>query len=247
MADKLLNAGLEGIQVSLDAPSASLHHFLTGSENTFDRVVAGIRMLKARGLWVRIRSVVMSHNWNAMAELVDLLAELDVDEVAMSTQVTGSCNRKGDTKTEQLGKMELESLKKMISKKSVRYPGCGLLFTERESPWQVRKDIIPCGGPMGGFVVHPSGEVTICEMLRDDPEISMGNIHTSSIKDMWLGQRHQHFLKEITNTSRIDKACAKCESLDHCRTGCFNLSKAVYGDYYKMDPRCPGPETLKDI
>jgi len=245
MADKLFNAGLEGIQVSLDAPSASLHHYLTGSENTFDRVVAGIRILKARGFWIGIRSVVMSHNWKAMPELVDLLSGLGVDEIAMSTQATGACNRKDDANIERLGKMELEYLQDMISEKSIRYPGCKLLFSDRESPWQVRKDIVPCGNPMGGFVVHPSGEVTICEMLKDDPEISMGNVHASSIEEIWLGQRHRHFLEQISDISRIDPACAKCESLSHCRTGCFNLSKTVYDDYYRKDPRCPGPETLK--
>lgn len=246
MVDRLLAAGLESIQVSLDAPSPSLHHFITGSENTFDRVVAGIGLLKAKGLRVGVRSVVMSHNLKEMPELVELLTGLNVDEISLTTQAACSCNFEDNIKMTKTGKMESNFLRNMINEKSAKYPGCELYFTERELGWQSGKDIIPCGSPMSTLVVHPSGEVTICEMIGDDPEISIGNIHKSDIGDIWFGHRHRHFLKEITNTSRIDPDCARCGSLGQCRTGCFSFSKAVYGDYYKKDPRCPGPEALDD-
>lgn len=246
MADRLRRAGLESIQVSLDTPSASLHHFITGSENSFDRVIAGIGILKARGLRVGVRSVIMPHNWKEVPELVDLLSGLNVDEISLTTQANCSCNFEGNTKMARTGKMESDFLRNMIIEKSVKYPGCELFFTDRELKWQSHKDIVPCGSPMSTLVVHPSGEVTICEMIGDDPEISIGNIHRSDIRDMWLGQRHQHFLKEITNASRVDPDCARCGSLGQCRTGCFSFSKGVHGDYYKKDPRCPGPDALED-
>ncbi len=244
MADRLLGAGLKSIQVSLDAPSASLHHFMTGSKNTFDRVVAGIRTLKARGFRVAVRSVAMLHNWNAMPDLIDVMCGLNVDQIAVTTQVSCSGNCNG-AKASLLGKMELDFLKETIGAKRTEYPGCEMSFIQGDLEWRVREDIIPCGGPMSTLVVHPSGEVTICEMMGDDPEISIGNIRNSGIEAVWLGQRHLSLLKKITNAEVVDPVCTRCESLAHCRTGCYNLSKIVYGDYYRKDPRCPGAEGLK--
>lgn len=241
MAERLWKAGLESIQVSLDAPRASVHDRMTGTVNTFDRVITGIEVLKKTGFRVRIRSVVTLDNARELPRLMDLLAGLNVDEAVMTTQVSckGNC---GGAIGRGPGNDELELLVDAASARSAEYPGCRFVFALSEQKWRTREDIVPCGGPMSTLVVHPSGEVTVCEMMGDDPGLSLGNFRTSPLSEIWLSDRHRRFLRETTDTARVDPVCGHCESLSFCRTGCYNFSRVVCGDPLGKDPRCPGPE-----
>ena len=243
MAERLKQSGLKAVQVSLDAPSAEMHHSLTGSTDTFESVLTGIAFLKRKGLRVTTRSVIMADNVRSVPALIDLLRDSCVDEITLTTRIvcSGTFNR---TAEGRLDREALEFLNRVIAEKSAQYPDCAILFTQRERDWRSGEDIVPCGGPMSALVVHPSGDVNFCEMMPDIPEMSLGNFRHESIRNMWRGARHQQFLRDTVSTQRVDPACGNCTSLDECRTGCYSLSRSLSHDCYARDPRCPGPEEL---
>ncbi len=241
VAQRLWNAGLNTIQVSLDAPRASVHDRMTGTVNTYKRVISGIKILKETGFRVRVRSVVTHENCEELPRLMDLLARLGVDEAVMTTQVSckGTC---GGVTANGPQEDKLEHFMNEARAQSPQYPGCRFVFSLSEKRWQTREDIVPCGGPMSTLVVHPSGEVTVCEMMGDNPAASWGNFRTSPLSKIWLSDRHRQFIRQATDTTRVDPVCASCESLTWCRTGCYNLSRIACGDFLGKDPRCPGPQ-----
>jgi len=241
----LSDAGLESIQVSLDCPAEETHHFLTRTKNTFGRVLSGIRTLKSCGIWVRTRSVVTQHNWHLVGDLIDLLIELGVDRIGINPEQPGSCDSKSLALRNKISTTQAMEVRQTIKEKASQYTGRPIAFGDAEAPWQGIRDIVRCGNIFSSFVVHPTGEVNVCEMIHDVPELSYGNVHESSLKDIWLGPAHQRLLQGTVNLSNIDRDCSRCRFLAYCRTGCFNHSRALRGGFFKKDPRCPGPEKVR--
>ena len=244
MTEALAASGLHTIQVSLDTPSPDTHHFLTQSKNTFDQVVTGIDRLKAQGLRVRVRSVLTPHNYHQVTELINLLIEHDADHIDLCTERTGSCESVGINKTDRLSNGQNKRLHDQIKEAIVRYPEKAIFFVNSDSDWTKASDVVRCGGLTSVMIVHSNGNVSVCEMIRETPELSYGNIQQSSLKEIWAGPAHQKILKRATDRSNVGSRCSDCHRLDYCATGCFNLSKLAEGSYFAKDPRCPGAQII---
>jgi pyrroloquinoline quinone biosynthesis protein E len=235
----LVEKGLESIGVSIDSPDPKMHHLLTRSVNTFDRVISGIRELKARGVWVRTVSVMTSHNVEAASGLIDLLIDLGVDAINICPYSERSYEGKKRHFGGSLNEEEKQQLALLVRKKSVQYSNRVIFFDTRENIWEVPQNIRPCTHIFWGFVVHRNGNVFPCELI-DDKELCFGNLFKSNIKDVWYGDKRKRFVHNTINASIVDSECAQCQLLSKCHTGCFNLAKVVSGDYFAKDPRCPG-------
>lgn len=242
MAAGLHEAGLKGIQVSIDAPTAGLHHRITRSRNTFQKVISGIERLKARGIWVKTRSVITSLNLHAVPSLIDMLAGMDVDQITVGPQHKGSCEVHCERGGEMLDPAGLESLQEMMALKTEQYPDREIIFGDPERSWQGPDDAVFCGHPAEGMMVAASGVILPCEFIHDR-DLLLGDVRVSSLEEIWLGPEHRRFLDRALNT--VDEDCLRCERLDVCHTGCFNLSRIERGDYFARDPRCPGPEKMR--
>jgi pyrroloquinoline quinone biosynthesis protein E len=76
----------------------------------------------------------------------------------------------------------------------------------------------------------------VCEKVLGVAELTMGNVHSEPLADIWISPKVKNIL--ATPLNRISEACARCENLADCRTGCFALSLSVAGNPYATDPRC---------
>jgi radical SAM protein with 4Fe4S-binding SPASM domain len=244
MIEGLISAGLESIQVSLDAPNAEIHHFLTRTRNTFRTVLSGIQSLKSHGFYVRTNSVMTRHNYSSVGDLIDLLVDIETNEIVITIQRPGSCESKTMNSASELGEREIEYVCQKVGEKEDENHGQSRFQLNVEREWRGPQDIIRCGNLHSSLVIHPSGNVSICEMIENVPELSHGNVFESSLKEIWRGPSHQNLLDLTVDPSHIDKGCSQCENLDYCRTGCFNLSRLSKGDFFGKDPRCPGASEI---
>ncbi|MEW6263830.1 MAG: radical SAM protein [Thermodesulfobacteriota bacterium] len=244
MIESLAGAGLTKLQVSLDAPSAEVHHYMTGTRNTFDRVVAGLRAWKARGLWVKTRSVITQYNLPLVGSLINFLMDLGVDFIDLTPELTGAFECQGSARPTTLSEDQLAALRWLVEERSRRLPRGRIYFSYTEKKWRSHEDIIRCGNLTTSCVVHPSGLVTVCEMISDAQELSYGNIHEDSLDRIWLGPGHRRVLAKTTEPPEGKAYCSGCGSLSFCRTGCFNLARQYHGDFFARDPRCPGPRLM---
>jgi pyrroloquinoline quinone biosynthesis protein E len=237
-------AGLVSVQVSLDTALPAVHDALTQAPGTFPRVVAALRHLKAAGLYVRVRAVLTPETLTTVPELLDLLAILAVDEVELGPVKCGSCEVAGAPAGNRLDPQALAALRRLVADRRGQFPAGRLRLADAETPWRSPAELIYCGNLTVSLVVHPTGRVSACEMIRYTPELCYGDIHDASLRDIWLGPRHRALLAAATDSARIDPACARCPSLRYCRTGCMNRSRLATGSFWGKDPRCPGPEAM---
>ncbi len=244
MTEALAGSGLHTVQVSLDSPLPDTHHFLTQSNNTFDHVVDGIDRLKARGLRVRTRSVITPYNCHQVAGLINLLIAHEVDHIDLCTERMGSCESLGLNKTGALSAGQMKQLHDQIKEEIARHPEKAIYSVDSDADWTKGSEAVRCGSLTSVMIVHSNGNVGVCEMIREDPEVSYGNIHRASLREIWAGPAHQKILERATDRSRVDPRCAPCQRLDYCATGCFNRSKLDSGSYFTKDPRCPGAHVI---
>ncbi len=243
MVSRLVENGVESIGVSIDSPDPEIHHMLTRSVDTFDRVISGIRELKAGGIWVRTLSVMTSHNVCTAPALIDLLMDLGVDAIHICPYSERSCEGKKRDFQGSLNSEERLQLAALVEEKQDRYRDRMISFDTREDTWKGPQNIRPCTHLAWGFVVHHNGNVFPCELI-EDAELCFGNLFEAGIRDIWAGDKRREFVRNTTDTSLVDGECVQCPFLSKCHTGCFNLARVVSGNYFAKDPRCPGRERM---
>lgn len=74
------------------------------------------------------------------------------------------------------------------------------------------KEVNICPFPFYSLVINPDGEVTVCcnDWKRG---ISMGNVSSENICDIWHGEKYRKFLSGMIKNGRINNhsTCATCE------------------------------------
>lgn len=75
------------------------------------------------------------------------------------------------------------------------------------------KELDVCPFPFYSFVINPDGEVTVC--CNDwERKISMGNVTSESVYDIWNGEKYHNFLLGMLEKGRKENhpvGCAKCQ------------------------------------
>ena len=244
MVKGLIDAGLKGIQVSIDAPTADLHHYMTDSHDTFDSVISGIKRLKGAGIWVKTRSVVTSSNLRSVPSLIEMLVDLGIDQITLGPQHKGACDIPCQNGEDMLDPVAMNSLREIVGLKTAEHREREIILGEPEASWQGPEDVTLCGHPMEGLMVTTNGDVLFCEFINDR-NLAFGNVNMSTLDEIWLGPGHRRFLDMVLDKGTINEECGRCDMLEKCHSGCFNLSMIDSHNYFAKDPRCPGPEAMK--
>ena len=85
--------------------------------------------------------------------------------------------------------------------------------------------------------LEANGDVAPCDGFFVFPEMVVGNIYTSSIKDIW---ENSPLLREIRSISYQDLkgVCSKCRFAEYCGGGCRAAAYNKYKDLTMPDPAC---------
>lgn len=108
-----------------------------------------------------------------------------------------------------------------------------------------------CSANMTNLMVLPSGDVTICEQLYWNPQFILGNIHTSSLRNLWNSPKAQsinHITREMISKQSACKSCTIFEECFSYGNRCYaNIIKA-YGSAHVdfPDPRCSKSPDFKN-
>lgn len=82
MCDKVIEAGLRYLSVSIDSHVPEVHDRFRGRKGTFKRAIAGLKYLRSKSkITLGISAIVMKNNIEQMDEFIDFLMSLDIDRV----------------------------------------------------------------------------------------------------------------------------------------------------------------------
>jgi AdoMet-dependent heme synthase len=91
IADKIKNAGIKRVSISLDGSDASTHDTFRGIPGAFDAAIYGMRNLQKVGVSVQINTTIARHNAHQLPDVLDLARRLGADALHTFLLVPVGC------------------------------------------------------------------------------------------------------------------------------------------------------------
>lgn len=212
--------------VSLDGFEKS-HNFLRGTKNAFQKTVSTIRQLMAFGCDVRINTAISRQNLSEMRGFMDYVrTEFGVLHRLIAVDPIGRADSSMTISAEEFsillksGDGNLEFLDSHDSVGDWLTPACGV------------------GSSM--LFVDAYGNVSFCPTLtqNENPAFLAGNIHRSSIKDIWeqspvFTELRGVQCNEIADCASREVCKGGCRSKTYLSTGKLNLPDKTMCALYK--------------
>ena len=213
-------AGLHPVSVSVSiyGPECLLHDAVTGVAGSFDRSVASLRGLRARGVRCRLMTVLMSGNAHSYRGIIALADELGCDytfDPSVAPRADGGLDVLGHrASVDQVSAV----LSHVFPEGFVPRPAEDA--ADRDSMVALRGN---CGAGTTSAFIEASGDLYPC--MGFPP--SLGDLSTASFDAAWRGDAA---LKHRELMSQPLTGCSDCKVLQSCTVRCARLALVEDGD-----------------
>lgn len=237
LLDKLIDVGLNYIQVSLDGVREA-HDYIRGL-GTFDLALEKLKLINTKKIKLHISCCISMLNVNSM---YDFTEELLVNN-GISVDILGF--KRFIPKNEMAGKYNLgqiglkqlyenfEIIKRDFSNNTkivVDFPQKNVYNAEDAKKIMKKYNLSCCGcsAATGGPCIRPDGTVSPCSLLY----VNSGNIFENSLDEIYDSCSFVDICER-----KLKGKCENCKFLLICG-GCRAAAMAIYNDYLAEDPEC---------
>ncbi len=231
--EQLKMAGLDHVQISLQAADAQTSNAIAGTPS-FQKKVMAARLVKAFGFPLTLNVVLHRHNIVQIGPILTLAEELAADRIELAnTQYYGWAllNRATLLPTwDQL--QQAESIVRAAQKRLAHQMQIIYVLPDYYSRYPK-----PCmnGWASQQFTVTPNGNVLPCAAAAQIPSLSLENIRSRSLEYIW---NESSLFNRFRGTDWMPAPCRNCprQQVDFggCRCQAFQLT----GDAGATDPVC---------
>jgi pyrroloquinoline quinone biosynthesis protein E len=232
-ASQLKNAGLDNVQISIQAADAELSDRVAGTP-AYDRKIAAARAVKALGLPLTLNFVLHRHNIDQVGQLIDLAEELQADRVELAnTQYYGWAlhNRAALMPT----RAQLERIEPVVRAAIDRLAGrMQVLYVFPDYYSQYPK---PCMGGWGSrqLTVRPNGDVLPCQAADQIRGLIVENVRRQSLGWIW---DESPMFNRFRGLDWMQEPCRSCSRRTLDFGGCRCQAFLLTGDLDATDPVC---------
>jgi len=233
LAGKLKTAGLDVVQVSLQADISELANTIAGA-SVHERKLAGTHAAVAAGLPLGINIVLHRQNIHRLAQMILLAESLGAMRIELaSTQFYGWAFKNRTAllpshdqvrKAAEIAKSESERLRGRIQ----------IVYVP---PDYYEKRPKPClhGWGMRGITVDPAGNVLPCQAAEAIPGLEFDNIRQHDLAWIW---RESEAFNRFRGTEWLPEPCHSCDFREIDFGGCRCQAALFTGDAARTDPVC---------
>lgn len=238
IADKLTDAGLKGVGVSLDSLDPEKHNRFRGIDKSWQNTVAAMDVMREKKLSFLIETTLTKENKSELAGMAAFAQEkgaaaLNVFFLVPTGRGADLTDMSPQEYEEALG--EMAALQRKYAGKLLINGKCAPHY--RRVVWEIDHDssfvrTFKGGGcPAGTYYcrVTPEGNVTPCPYMP----LPVGNVRQKSFEEIW---RDSPILRDFRE-AKLGGRCGSCEFEELCG-GCRCRAYAVTGDYLAEDPSC---------
>ena len=254
IAGRIADCGVARVSISLDGATAAVHDALRQLEGSFERAVAGIGALRAKGVPFQINMTLTKHNAFQLKDVYDLSKSLGAVAVHIFMLVPVGCGQVlAETdmlSPEQYEQKMLEICQLDGTEELEMKVTCGPHYERvirEQGLYQKRSQIGGVGGHAPGrhghggpsrgclaglgvlFVGH-QGDVFPCGYLP----VNCGNVLKEKLARIWLGNSD---LARMRDGRCLEGKCGICNYKEICG-GCRGRAYSATGNYMAEEPFC---------
>ncbi|QGN08181.1 radical SAM protein [Halorhabdus sp. CBA1104] len=242
--ERLAEAGVKRIALSLDGATPAAHNDFRGEDGSFARVEQAARQARAAGMEIQINTTVTADTVDDLPEIADMVASFEASmwEVFFLVPIgRGEDLQQLDADRtvevmEWLYRRQREAPYRVITVEAPHYRRVADELERRESGEGVRVGSTRAGK---GFVfVSYEGEVYPSGFLPK----SGGNVTERGLVDIY---QNSDLFQRLRDTGQFVGSCRSCEYLDVCG-GSRSRAFAVTDNPLASDPLCPWVEQSAD-
>lgn len=228
--------------VSLDDSDAQDHDLFRGVEGSFEKTIAGLKILQENGVQYGINCCLHTKNLLKVESIINLVTSLGACRIAfLDLKPLG---RMRENKDWMPSHREYEAvLARLISAKA-KHRGIDVsletflsCYVFKESVLEAKKGYISCRAGKTGLSIFNDGSVYPCNVVVGDPKWNMGNLKNEALKEIWFF-RNWAFFRGGVKMSDLEK-CRNCKDMKRCEDFyCRLIPYVTTGDPFARNPRC---------
>src|SRR4051812_442597 len=208
------------IEITLYGRTRETYEALTMIPGSYDRCLHGIKLLKERGLPLKLKTVATSinkHEVMAMRQFAE--EELGVD-FKMDGQINPRIDCSQSPLAVRLTPEDLVALDMATPKAIGEYRKLAQRDLGNPSIVESEDTLYFCGGGVGGFAINAFGEIGICVISQQETF----SVRNAGVRDIWQGSlaelrsRKRTRLTKCT-TCRIQSLCGMCPANGEMENG----------------------------
>ena len=241
---QLKEAGLDHIQVSIQASTQELNDHLAGTES-YETKKQVAHLVKKHGYPMVLCVVIHRENIHQMRQILEMAEELGADYLELAnTQYYGWAHENRDLllpTQEQFEEAEAiaQAYKEKVAGKMKIYYVIPDFYEDRPKA---------CMNGWGTtfLTIAPDGVALPCHSARDLPGLDCPNVNDYSIEEIWTESKAFNFFRGY---EWMKEPCRSCDEKEKDFGGCRCQAYMLTGDMYNTDPVCsksPERQVIQD-
>ena len=231
-AEQLRAAGLDHVQISIQADEPTLSDGIAGTPSYASKIEAA-RLVKELGWPLTLNVVLHRRNMDRVAAVLDLAEELAADHLELAnTQYYGWAWRNRDALLPT--RAQLDGAEAVVRAARKRLKGrMDIVYVLPDYYSQYPK---PCMGGWGKrqLTVTPNGDVLPCPAAHALP-LPRASVHEDSLARIWA---QSPLFQSFRGTDWMPEPCRSCERREIDFGGCRCQAFQLTGDAARTDPVC---------
>lgn len=230
------------IQTSIYGHNSIIHDGITNKTGSFERTIYSIKLLRDKGIKVRVVIVVMKSNYKYLIEIIEMLKAMDC-LIGIELNITASYDTSKTNTNERLNEEELKEV--LISlkdyDKSLFYKTVKVRDLNSGSEYMGYLNAPSCDGGKDSIYLTCENYICACPQLRT---LSFGSMTEQSLNDI-LNNDQALLLRNYKNKNFTD--CIKCEAQNYCKW-CIGLGYTETGTIGTLSPYwCQHAFIIKEV
>ncbi|MGR9044191.1 MAG: pyrroloquinoline quinone biosynthesis protein PqqE [Gammaproteobacteria bacterium] len=230
---ELKEAGLDHIQISIQASTQELNDHLAGTQSyTHKKEVA--RLVKKHGYPMVLCVVIHRENIHQMQQILEMAEELEADYLELAnTQYYGWAHANRDLLLPT--KEQFEQAEQIAQAFKEKVAGKMKIYYVVPDFYEDRPKACMNGWGTTFLTIAPDGVALPCHSARELPGLDCPNVRDFSIEQIWNESKAFNFFRGV---EWMKEPCRSCNEKEKDFGGCRCQAYLLTGDMFNADPVC---------
>jgi pyrroloquinoline quinone biosynthesis protein E len=230
---QLKEAGLDHIQVSIQASTQELNYHIAGTAS-FEHKKAVAHLVKKHGYPMVLCVVIHRENIHQMSEILAMAEELGADYLELAnTQYYGWAHLNRDVLMPT--REQFEEAEAIAQAFKEKVAGKMKIYYVVPDYYEDRPKACMNGWGTTFLTIAPDGMALPCHEARVLPGLDCPNVKDYSIEQVWNDSKAFNFFR---GDDWMKEPCRSCDEKEKDHGGCRCQAYLLAGDMYMADPVC---------